>query len=209
MVEPTTDDKSQHGTFLEMSSADQDDNQLAAFGDKIAKLIESPKARASHYLLATLDDLLGAVYALVLAKRNNPPFKDRTGPIEVQVVLERANQLAECRVRMAGAWMAGFQFNNALFRLAATYHRGLKVVTGNETNNNIYRDELKQRAKSSYRTWIGTDWMHAELDKIYDEVNDLKHEAEGIYQQRTVTVGEPKMAVEELLSLLEAWAAQP
>jgi len=192
-----------------MDLADQSDLQFASFGDRISKLIESPKVQSNHYLMATLDDLLGAVYALVFARHNNPSFKERTGPIEVEVVLKRAKQVGGGKVRRAGAWMAGFHFNSALFRLAATYHRGLKVVTGNETNNKIYRSALLGIATSSYKHWTGEDWKHAELDRIYDEVNGLKYEAEGIYQEREVTLEEAESGVGKLLDLFEIWNSQP
>lgn len=202
-------EKGQSEGFLEFDLADLGDLQFANFGERIAKLIESPKSQSTHYLVAMLDDFLGAVYALILATHNKPPFKERTGPIEVPVVLKRAKQVAGGKVRMAGAWFAGFHFNSALFRLAATYHRALKVVTGNESNRKIYRDDLLEHAMASYKKWTGANWKHAELDEIYDEVNYLKHEAEGIYQERKVTLEEARLGVEEVLGLLEVWNSQP
>jgi hypothetical protein len=192
-----------------MDLRDPNDKAFADLGENIAKLIDSPKVRSSGYSVAELDDFLGAAYALVLAKHNNPPVKGRAGPIEVSAVLTRAKQLGSGRLRMAGAWLAGFHLNSALFRLAGVYERGLKVVTGNETKRNLHRNDLLPSAESAYRTWKLTAWQHTHLDKVYDEVNHLKHETKGIFFQRTVALDDAKSAGQELIELLEAWNSQP
>ena len=46
---------------------------------------------------------------------------------------------------------------------------------------------------------------HGQLDRVYDEVNDLKHTPGGLHSGRTVTFTEAVEAVDEILDLIEAW----
>jgi hypothetical protein len=50
--------------YLTLDLADAGDRALAAYGDRIVRLLKSPAAERSHFFVATLDDVLGAVYAL-------------------------------------------------------------------------------------------------------------------------------------------------
>jgi hypothetical protein len=58
--------------------------------------------------------------------------------IDIAAAQKRAAQIAGGQLRFDGKWMAGFHFNSALFRIAAVYHRILKIVVGRPTN----RDEV-------------------------------------------------------------------
>lgn len=178
---------------------DSKDGQLASYGNRILKLLHSCRAQKSHYFVATLDDFLGAVYALVFSQCNVHPFLSRNGPIEIETVIKRAESLANGTVRTSGNWMAGFHFNGALFRIAASYHRGLKVVAKKE-NARKWKNELLPEVERAFPAW-----KHQNLDEVYDEVNDLKHTAEGKFNFREVDLAEAKAAVEELLNLFELW----
>jgi hypothetical protein len=103
---------------------DSKDEQLASYGKRILKLFRSSQAQKSHYFVATLDDFLGAVYALVFSQCNVRPFVSRSGPIEIATVIKRAEDIANGTLRTFGNWIAGFHFNGALFRIAASYRRG-------------------------------------------------------------------------------------
>jgi oligoribonuclease (3'-5' exoribonuclease) len=96
--------------------------------------------------------------------------------------------------------LAGFYFNSALFRIAAAYHRGLKVVSGKETCR-LYKPDLLKCVKPEF-----PEWQHTNLDDVYDEVNDLKHKAEGLFNSRNISRKKAKAAVAELLELLELWS---
>src|SRR6267378_5710466 len=94
------------------------DEELIDFGGRLAELLNSGKAKRNDCALATLDDLLGAVYALIFAMHKEPSFKNR--PIgqrtDPHVILNRARAIAKShRIRTTGKWMAGFHFNSALF----------------------------------------------------------------------------------------------
>jgi len=185
--------------FLELDLATQENRELADYGSRILKMLEWAQVQHNDFLVATLDDFLGVVYVLIFANCNNPPFQDRTGPIEVQTVVKRAGDVAKGRVRTSGRWLAGFHFNSALFRIAATYHRGLKVVSGKETSG-LWKGQLLPIVEPAFPRW-----QHKELDKIHDEVNQLKHDGEGLFEARSVTRKQAELAVEELLTLFELW----
>jgi hypothetical protein len=181
-----------------LNLAEGGDKELARYGARIARLLQSPEAQKNHLLVATLDDFLGAVYALIFARHNEPPFQDRSGPIEVPVILKRAENVAACTIRTSGTWLAGFHFNSALFRIAAAYHRGLKVVSGKGTSKRVLKGDLLKIVEPAFPSW-----RHEKLEHIYREVNDLKHQASGLSHTRKVTWAQPKAGVEELIDLLE------
>lgn len=178
------------GTYAELSKS----------AGRIGKLLSSPTVQANPDVAGSLDDFLGAVYALVLARQGD--FADRPSrPIEIAAVVKRAEQIAAGEVRTHGKWMAGFHFNSALFRTAAVYHRILKIVVGAEG----YVPKLRPQAQELYRTWKHNDWTSHRLDMVYGQVNDLKHTPRGVHDQRTVAYQDCVAAVGELLDLMEAW----
>jgi hypothetical protein len=87
---------------------------LSSYAGRIGKLLTAPAVRANPDLAGSHDDFLGAVYALIQAKKLD--FADRAGPIEIAAVEKRAQKIATGNVRTDGKWVAGFYFNNALFR---------------------------------------------------------------------------------------------
>jgi hypothetical protein len=186
--------------YLQLNLADPENAKLAEYGSRIFKLLQRPKTQANQFLVATLDDFLGVLYALIFAKCKTRPFRSRKTPVEVQVIIKRAQDVAEGRVRTSGNWVSGFHFNSALFRIAATYHRGLKVVAGKETESDLVRPLLEIVEPLFPR------WQHTDLDKIHTEVNSLKHEGEGLFSERTVDWEQAESAVEELLQLFEFWS---
>jgi hypothetical protein len=200
MTEPNLPILSQHQPSLRLDFTDPGDKELAGYGARIAMLLLSPHAEKNHFLVATLDDFLGALYALIFARHNNRPFEARSGPIEVQWVVKRAENVAEGTVRTSGNWLAGFYFNSALFRIAASYHRGLKVMLNNEASR-LNKPQLLEGIELVFPRW-----QHKNLDEVYDEVNDLKHSPEGVFSSRSVSRKEAYAAVAELLELFELWS---
>ncbi len=171
---------------------------LFGYAGRIGKLLTAPTVLANPDLAGSLDDFLGAVYALIQARHHK--FTDRAGrPIDIKPVTQRAVQIAKGKVRTNGQWIAGFYFNNALFRTAAVYHRILKIVVGKQK---AYVPELLPDARKCYPRWTC-----AKLDKVHSQVNDLKHTPRGVHDQRTVTYDDAVAAIGELLDLIEAWTA--
>lgn len=182
---------------LSLNLNDPIEAALSKFADRIGKLLTAPTIRANPDLAGSLDDFLGAVYALIQAKRHD--FADREArPIDITAVEKRAVQIAAGRVRTEGKWVAGFYFNNVLFRTAAVYHRILKIVVG----KSAYAPALRIEAQKLYPPWNGDS-----LAVVHSQVNDLKHTPRGIHDQRTVTYAVAVAAVGELLDLVEAWTA--
>ncbi len=123
---------------------------------------------------------------------------DRTGRIEIDAVEKRAKKIAAGKLRTDGKWIAGFYFNNALFRTAAVQHRLLKTIT----NKSDAVPKLRKAAKSLFPQWTSD-----KLDMVHDQVNGLKHDARGTHDARTVAYQDALAAVGELLALIEAWTA--
>jgi hypothetical protein len=194
-------------TYLKLSKrsrTDPDFLKLAALAGRIAQLLGlEPPVRQS--LQACLDDLLGAVYSLMYAKRCK--FASRPQALaqkDIGSVLIRARKMAASKVRTEGKWTAGFYFNNALFRTAAVYHRALKVLTGNEQVKIVYVDKLEPDAMKLYQSARNTTWANKSARKVHYEVTDLKHTSSGIMNGRAVDFGTAIEAVSEILELIEA-----
>jgi hypothetical protein len=193
--------------IVEINLRDQDFTNLAGAAGRISILLKLPKVTPDKAAVGCLDDFLGGVYALIFARLGG--YTDRLAvPIEPDKVAIRAEQIAKGKVRTDGKWMAGFHFNSALFRIAAAYHRGLKVVLG-DPKSREFAPALQPKAAALYRTWRSSDWQSRSNEAVYREVNDLKHTPQGVYEGRTVQFKEAVEAVEELLDLIETWALQP
>lgn len=193
------------------------DSALVELGGRVSTLLMSKKTQSNDFAIATLDDLLGAIYALILAFHNSPSFKYRSKGqcIDPRAVLKRARSVKQAGgVRTTGKWMAGFHFNSALFRLAAVYHRSLKIAVGRPTcRDHVGRERdpssLISQAKREYNAWVGHGWSNVNVQKVHMEVNGLKHKSAGIYWGRDVNEVEATSAAKELLDLLVAWNSQP
>lgn len=196
------------------SKSSRFDRDLIGFGQQIATLLTSAKVKQSVYAVATLDDFLGAIYALILAFHNDPPFKYRPRKIDPQVVLDRARSIGKAhKIRMTGKWMAGFHFNSALFRLSAVYHRSLKVVTGQPRSRKCIGNDkdpksLLSHAKKVYTGWTSRARDNGNIRRVHGEVNDLKHTSAGTFWGRNVSERVAILAAKELLELWEAWDSQ-
>jgi hypothetical protein len=193
--------------MIEIDRGNEDLWPLAGAASRISALLRLEKVRREQAALGCLDDFLGAIYAMIFARLTG--FTDRVGvPIELDKVSIRAEQIALGRVRTDGKWMAGFHFNSALFRIAAAYHRALKIVL-EELTSKEYAPALRPRAAERYRAWKSKDWQSTCNEAVYAEVNHLKHTPEGVYEGRQVQFKDALSATEELLELIEAWAFQP
>ena len=170
---------------------------LSRYAGRIRDLLATPAAGANPDLAGSIDDLLGAVYALIQAKHHQ--FKDRDRPINITPVAQRAGRIASGRMRTNGQWIAGFYFNNALFRTAAIYHRILKIVVGKKAHMPV----LLPKAQALY-----PHWTNCKLDLVHNQVNDLKPTPRGVHDQITVTYDDAVAAVGELLDLIEASTAE-
>lgn len=189
--------------FFFRSKKDAVFQPLSELAGRIADLLERPELQSQPSLLACLDDLLGAVYSLMYATYHD--YADRIQPLgsnDLANVLIRARDMSNGRLRTDGKWAAGFYFNGALFRLAAVYHRSLKVVTNNE-GKKLYVPDLLPLANNKFKAKHGSDWNNANLSKIHDEVNSLKHTSDGIQSGRTALFEEAIQAMAEITNLIE------
>src|ERR1700728_1014838 len=102
--------KEKDSPTLTLDRSDPTYGALSGYAGRIGKLLTTPAVRANPDLAGSHDDFLGAVYALIQAKKHD--FADRTGPIEIAAVEKRAQKIAAGKVRTNGKWAAGFYFNN-------------------------------------------------------------------------------------------------
>jgi hypothetical protein len=180
-----------------LDSNDPTEARLAGCARRISQLLAAPAVTANADVESSLDDFLGAVYALIRAKKKG--FQDRRGRrIKIKPVAQRAARIATGHVKTDGLWIAGFYLNNALFRTAAVYHRILKAATG--THGSV--PALQLDALLRYAAWNSI-----RLYKIYNQVNELKHDPRGVYHGRLVSYDDALTAACDLLDLIEAWMA--
>lgn len=191
---------------VQIDLADSWYRALAEFGGKLAGLLGNTRLRSDPHAVSSLDDLLGAVYSLILARHQQ--FDDRTNqPIEIDVVQKRAAQVQQGDVRIDGKWMAGWHFNSALFRIAAVYHRLLKLTVGQPTTTDNV-PTLLPKVQALYQQWRKTRWSSDRVHAIHTEVNTLKHTPQGVHFGRTVTFEGAIASIAELLDLVEAWSSR-
>ena len=85
---------------------DSTEARLAACARRISQLLISPAVTANADAQSSLDDFLGAVYALIRAKQQG--FRDRPGrPIAIKPVVQRAAKIAVGTLngRTLGRWL--------------------------------------------------------------------------------------------------------
>src|SRR5262249_11956886 len=85
---------------------DSKQKRLAVFASRIVELLEKPDVQNNEPLVSVLDDLLGAVYALIAARQEN--FRGKMGKSEFPPILNRAKLIAAGTPKNSGNWMAGF-----------------------------------------------------------------------------------------------------
>jgi hypothetical protein len=176
---------------------DPTEARLASCAHRIGQLLAAPAVVANADVESSLDDFLGAIYALIQAKKKN--FQDRPGRrVKINPVAQRAARIAAGHVKTDGLWIAGFYFNNALFRTAAVYHRILKVATGTV-------DTVPPLQLAALDRYAG--WNSILLYKVHTQVNGLKHDPQGVQHGRLVSYADALTAACDLLDLIEAWAA--
>jgi hypothetical protein len=194
------------GSARAVNLSDVENARIGAAAVRLANLLADRRVLGNPPACACLDDLLGAVHALYLARLHG--FEDRPSkPIEVPVLEARAKDLSAGRVRIDGKWAAGFYFNGALFRMAAVYHRLLKVIL-DKPESREYVGDLRKQAASQYQRWTEAEWESLKVVAIHDEVNTLKHTASGVYASRHTTFDDAVGSLTELLELADQWLAR-
>ncbi len=179
---------------------DSKQKRLAGFAARIVKLLEKPEVQANEPLVAVIDDLLGAVYALIAARQEK--FKGKLGKSDFPPILDRSKLIAGGKPKVSGNWMAGFHFNSAMFRLSAVFDRLPKSLAGCSHGEGC----CEHGAGARYRKLKGKAWPNQQLHDIRKEVNAIKHEAIGVYKGRRANLSAALAAVNQILDLTEALA---
>jgi hypothetical protein len=85
---------------------DSKQKRLASFAARIVELLEKPAVQNNKPFVSVIDDLLGAVYALVAARQER--FHGKLGESQFSPILDRAKLIATGKPKTSGNWMAGF-----------------------------------------------------------------------------------------------------
>jgi hypothetical protein len=173
---------------LDLTNADL--QKLALSAGRIAALLQKPGTMANKDVVAVLDDLLGAVYAAIACLEEG--FVGKAGESEMAPALDRAKQVASGVIKTHGNWMAGFHFNSGMFRISAVFDRMPKALAGGHAS-----------AAAQYKAKTGHDWVNTNAHLIRDEVNRVKHDADGVFKKREQAMGTLMQAFDELLHLAE------
>jgi hypothetical protein len=97
-----------NASMLSLDLTDPANVALAGYSRRIGTPLTETAVLANTDLAGSLDDFLGAVYALIQAKKHG--FTDRTAPIDITAVEKRARMIAVGKVRLDGKWIAGGYF---------------------------------------------------------------------------------------------------
>jgi hypothetical protein len=144
--------------------------ELTGCAARVAKLVSRTPAPNVDQLGA-LDDLLGAIYALITAEELG--YQGKTSQSDLKALRDRSNDVAAGKVRFDGSWMGGYHFNSALFRISAIFDRLPKALTCCHVTS-----------EAAYRTKKGIPWDKKYAHKIRKQVNRMKHVPGGTFPAR-------------------------
>jgi hypothetical protein len=139
------------------------------------------------------DYLVGALHALLRARELN--FKDRPGPFADgywrRGPTDTARSLQDGVLRTDGRWLAGFYFNSALARTAATFERFIGVARAARRGKDRDAEERRIRQQCPHAV------------RVANEVNKLKHHRPGVASGRDVKAEDAVAALREVVELAE------
>jgi hypothetical protein len=139
----------------------------------------------------TFDYVIGALYGLSRAIETG--FVDRLGGWH-STYRPHLLQYIDCVLKsekINERWLAGFYFNSAIQRLAASFDRIPKLLGASGANAHARMANVNPQNCPAWH-------------KVYKEVNVFKHEIAGRASGRQVTVEQAVAAMEELVQLLKA-----
>lgn len=138
------------------------------------------------------DYLAGAIFSVV---RAGPQFLNRRGGQVANYKKMLSRYLSEMPDGPSPNpyWVCGYYVNSAMLRIAACYDRIPKMILKRKKGNAHQLMQAICVDPSSYANWRA----------VYEEVNKLKHDAEGLASGRHVSKDEVMRALNEIVSLLE------
>ena len=138
------------------------------------------------------DYLAGAIFSL---KRAGPQFLNRRGgqvPNYKKMLSRYLSEIPE-GPSPNPYWVCGYYVNSAMLRIAACYDRIPKMILKKKKGKAHQLMQAICNDPSSYANWKA----------VYEEVNKIKHDAEGLASGRHVSKDEVMRALKEIVSLLE------
>src|SRR6266850_2464026 len=158
-------------------------DKLTSYARRVKTLLNNPLVYAEKDVKGSLDELLGSICSLMIAKHLG--YKDRiTAPKSLKLIQQEAEALSNADVPLDGVWIAGYYMNSATYRTASVYHRFLTIINGVPQNKIKYVGELLPATEQNYKKRTGGAWNHTNLDIVHEESIKLKHKNEGVHSGR-------------------------
>jgi hypothetical protein len=175
-------------------------NQLTIIQKRIKSLIQALPEEIDRSWLAS--SYLSLKKAQTLQYKDDA-FSKLPKATQDQFLLTATSLSIQKKVRNSKQWIAGYYFNNALFRTVALAEIGLKVLYTKETKNkppkgrDVYY-QLKDWYTAKYNMNLTT------ITKARKQVNEFKHDTRGSTTiKRFETMNDAIVALNEVLTLLE------
>ena len=161
----------------------------------LSKKVNEIKTSKDEVLIGVKGLLTGTVLSLI--KANDLSLKDNLDLGYYYEIDNITKEITEGKLPEMGNWLAGFYFNSALMRLAATYNILLIRMLGKSKGDMRYlQEEAIKRNK--------IDKKEAELlENVYLDVNDFEHEGgKFLKKRRTKEIATAIKAGNKLIELL-------
>jgi hypothetical protein len=170
--------------------------QLRALAQRLSRLRLSTAEQATPVNFA-----FGALYALSQAANFGYPDDRQDGSKgrglamweEVQRLASRFGESGPEQV--SRVWLAGYSFNNALIRIAASFEHIVRHRTGLHDKYDPIRNEAQ---KQHFRDEWVTSW-----ESVHQELNRIRHRNEEFVDGPRVSYREAVQALEHLIDALE------
>ncbi|MGE5417002.1 MAG: hypothetical protein ACM3UZ_09595 [Acidobacteriota bacterium] len=148
-------------------------------------------------IIQTVQTTIGALYSLGKAKQLNYEYYN----VDSERLLELISKLNKDSLDQDNQWSAGYYFNSALIRMAAGYHRSLKLIAfglGSDLMDLEWK-LIKNLIPLVKQAGVNKDKVKM-LTKVNSEVNRFKHDQSGT-KERKVDFITAIQAADELIDL--------
>jgi hypothetical protein len=162
----------------------------------ITKKVASLEDNSDKVIMGLKGLLTGIAYSII--KSEEYGYSHEIRPSHSKKVSEAAIDICSGKTPEDRKWIAGYYFNDAIYRIAAVYDVSLRILTdGKERNNEVL-------AKAAVKTGVLKDRDIDKLKPIYKDVNKLKHDLEkALPYQKTKSIVPVIKAYEQLCELVE------
>ena len=151
----------------------------------------------------------GATYALARAKELgytdrglHDNWKDRVK--EARLLASNLHSPKRNRLEKDNKWLAGFHFNNALFRTDVGFERVTRHIALDATK----KDDRKTLSDKARKAGLARDLI-IPWKRLRDEVNDMKHHNAELFKKDRMSYQEAIEALDRLIRAIQWCFEQP